>query len=198
MSAIRTGRERRTPKADRSSARNAPAPAPALSLRHPATLFAALVVAACVVVSVTIRIYDTDFWHHLLVGRVIWQWHAIPLLQIWNWSTYGSVDATNAWLFRIIVWPLWAAWGVTGLFVWRWASTLAVFGIGWAAARRMGAKGLTPLVVIAACVLVYRARSQIRPETMVAILTVLQIWVLEGRRAARARGDALPALARDP
>jgi hypothetical protein len=198
MSQRRAERERRSAKPARSPARPAPAPAPALSLAHPATLAAALTVAACIVVAVSIRIYDTDFWHHLLVGRVIWTWHAIPLLQIWNWSTYGSIDATNAWLFRVIVWPLWAAWGVTGLFVWRWLSTLAVFGIAWAAARRMGARGLTPLLVIGLCVLVYRARSQIRPETLVAVLTALQILVLETRRAARARGEALPALMRDP
>ncbi|MBI1795494.1 MAG: hypothetical protein HYR74_00415 [Candidatus Eisenbacteria bacterium] len=207
MGARRAGGERQNPKRDRPVPAP-PAPAPAVPLRHPALIAAALVVAACLVVSTTIWIYDSDFWHHLLVGRVIWTWHAIPTRQIWNWSTYGSVDATNAWLFRMIVWPLWAAWGVTGLFVWRWASTIAVFAVGWAAARRMGARGFTPLVVIAICALVYRARSQVRPETLVAVLTALQIWVLESRRALRAAGargvgaapaaGGLPPLARDP
>jgi hypothetical protein len=162
-----------------------PAATPPLPLRHPAFLAAALIAAGCIAVSVSAWIYDTDFWHHLLVGRVIWQTHAIPTRQLWTWPTYGTVDANNAWLFRALVWPLWAAWGVWGLFVWRWVTTLAVFGILWAAARRMGAKGLTPLVVMAACALVYRQRSQVRPETMVAVLMALQIWLLEGRRRAR-------------
>jgi hypothetical protein len=174
----------RRPARDRHRA--APtAAAPPLALRHPATLAAALAAAACVVVSVSAWIYDTDFWHHLLVGRVIWQTHSIPTRQLWTWPTYGTVDANNAWLFRALVWPLWSAWGVWGLFVWRWATTLAVFGILWAAARRTGAKGLTPLVVMAACALVYRQRSQIRPETLVAVLMALHIWILEGRRRAR-------------
>ncbi|HKQ57564.1 MAG TPA: hypothetical protein VJY35_06825, partial [Candidatus Eisenbacteria bacterium] len=178
----------------------------ALPLRHPALLAAALVTAACVVVAVSAWIYDTDFWHHLLVGRVIWDTHAIPVRHLWTWPAYGTIDANNAWLFRAIVWPLWSGWEVWGLFAWRWASTLAVFAILWAAARRMGARGFTPLVVLAACVLVYRQRSQVRPETLVAILMALQIWVLETRRRARdaatAASESAPAfpaaLRRDP
>jgi hypothetical protein len=185
----REARDRRRPTGGRRPPA-APETAPPLSLRHPATLAVALVVAACVVVSTSAWIYDSDFWHHLLVGRVIWETHRIPIRQLWNWSTYGSIDANNAWLFRMIVWPLWSAWGLVGLYAWRWASSLAVFGISWAAARRMGARGFTPLVVIAACVLVYRQRSQIRPETLVSVLMALQIWILEGRRQARVPGVA--------
>lgn len=175
--------------------RSTPVSVPPLELRHPALLTAALVAAGCIVTSVSAWIYDTDFWHHLLVGKVIWTTHGIPTRNLWTWSAYGTPDANNAWLFRALVWPLWSAWGVLGLFVWRWASALAVFGILWAAARRMGARGLTPLIVLAACALVYRQRSQVRPETLVAILMALQIWLLEGRRRARApRGDQTPWL----
>jgi hypothetical protein len=180
--------------------RAAPARAPTaeLPLAHPASLAAALVAAACVVVTVSLRIYDTDFWHHLLVGRVIWETHAIPTRQLWTWPTYGAVDANNAWLFRALIWPLWSWWDVWGLFVWRWASTLAVFGVLLAAARRMGARGLAPLLVMVTCALVYRQRSQVRPETLVSVLMALQIWLLEGRRRSRSQGAAAPALLHDP
>jgi hypothetical protein len=183
--------------------RRAAAGVPALPIRHPAHLIAALIAAACVVVSVSAWIYDTDFWHHLLVGKVIWQTHGIPTRHLWTWPSYGNVDANNAWLFRALVWPLWSEGGIWGLFAWRWVTTLAVFAILWAAARRMGAKGLTPLVVLAACALVYRQRTQLRPETMVAVLVALQIWLLERRRRAResassAQPPAVTPLARDP
>ena len=194
----------------RAERRAPPAVAP-LPLRHPALIAAALVTAACVVVSVSAWIYDTDFWHHLLVGKVIWETHSIPTRHLWTWPAYGTLDANNAWLFRALVWPLWSAGGITGLFVWRWVSTLAVFAILWAAARRMGARGFTPLVVIAVCALIYRQRTQLRPETLISILMALQIWLLEVRRGARdaAPGPAAPAaragahaypppLARDP
>src|SRR5882762_8258459 len=109
----------RRPARERLPATAPLALAPPLALHHPAALAAVLVAAACVVVSVSAWIYDTDFWHHLLVGRVIWETHAIPTRQLWTWPTYGTLDATNAWLFRTLVWPFWALGGVWGLFVWR-------------------------------------------------------------------------------
>lgn len=178
-----------------------PAAAAPLPLHHPATLAVALIAAACVVVSVSLWIYDTDFWHHLLVGRVIWETHSIPTRQLWTWPTYGTIDATNAWPFRALVWPFWSVGGVSGLFAWRWVSTLAVFGVLWLVARRMGARGLTPLILVAVCALVYRQRSQIRPETMISLLMALQIWILEARRQRRDHADAAAAAVpflRDP
>lgn len=204
----------RRPAGDGRSAAPALARVPALPLAHPATLTVALIAAVCVVISVSGWIYDTDFWQHLLVGRVIWETHAVPTRQLWTWPTYGTPDVNASWGFRALIWPLWSAWGVWGLFFWRWASTLVAFAILWAAARRMGAKGLTPLVVLAACALVYRQRSQVRPETLVSVLIALQIWILEARRSVRnlapapdapgrARGLGVPAdlgvgRARDP
>src|SRR5262249_32208688 len=71
------------------------------------------------------------------------------------------------------------------LYLWRWLSTLAAFGVSWLAARRMGARGFVPLVIVMLCVMVYRGRAQARPETLVAVLLALEIWVLEARRHPR-------------
>ena len=172
-------------------ARRPPAPAPPLPLTHPAMLAAVLAAAATLVLAVTFPLADTDFWQHLAVGRVIWSAHAVPTTNLWTWPTHGEPQVLPSWGFRALLWPFWALGGATGLFVWRWATTLAAFGIAWAAARALGARGMTPLVAIAACALVYRGRSQVRPETLVAILLALEIWVLERRR--RPPGDAPPA-----
>ncbi|MFI5372971.1 MAG: tetratricopeptide repeat protein, partial [Candidatus Eisenbacteria bacterium] len=115
--------------------------------------------------------------------RVIWETHAIPTRQIWSWSTYGTPDMNASPLFRAMVWPFWAWGGVSGLFVWRWLTTLLAFAIAWLTARRLGARGLTPLLAITVCVLIYRQRSQVRPETLAAVLTAITLWILETRRA---------------
>jgi hypothetical protein len=52
----------------------------------------------------------------------------------------------------------------------------------WATARRMGARGFAPLVALVLCVFIGRLRSQVRPETLVAVLLALEIWILETRR----------------
>jgi hypothetical protein len=160
-----------------------------LPLSHPAVLAVALVAAAALVVSVSFALFDPDIWQHLAVGRAIWTLHEIPRTQIWTWPTYGRPEVTPSWGFRALLWWFWDLGGVTGLFVWRWLTTLLAFGLLWAAARRMGARGLSPFFVLALCGLVYRQRSQVRPETLVAVLMAIQIWLLESRRAARSESD---------
>ena len=63
----------------------------------------------------------------------------------------------------------------------------------------MGARGLVPLVALAWCALVYRQRSQLRPETLVAVLLALQLFIHESRRGhsgtARDLSLALPLIA---
>ncbi len=165
----------------RAAARRPPDSAP-LPGGHPALVTATIVTALCVLVSVTFTLYDTDFWHHLLVGRVIWESRSIPTQQLWSWPTWGAPEANSAWLFRALVWPFWSLGGIGGLFAWRWLTTLVAFGVMWGTARRMGARGFAPLVALLLCAFIYRLRSQVRPETLVAVLVALEIWILETRR----------------
>ena len=157
----------------------------------------AAVAALCLLISVSFRIDDPDLWQHLVVGKAIWTLHEIPARQVWCWPTYGEPQVLPSWGFRALLWPFWALGGVTGLFAWRWLTTLAAFALLWAAARRLGAgeggsaaegarsgPGLATFAVLVLCGLVYRQRSQVRPETLVAVLLALEILILEARRAA--------------
>lgn len=166
------------PAAARATASTA-APLPAA---HPAVIAVAVVAALCALVTVTFRIFDTDIWQHFTVGRAIWQTRSIPTLQLWTWPTYGDVDVNASWGFRTLLWPFWSLGGESGLFAWRWITTLAAFAISWMTARRLGARGLAPFVALVLCALVYRQRSQVRPETLVAVVMALWIWILETRR----------------
>jgi hypothetical protein len=141
-----------------------------------------LACAAIVALSVTHDVLDADQWQHLTVGRCIWEQHRFPTTQLWTWPTYGAKEVDYAWGFETLVWPCWKLGGLLGLYAWRWLTTLAAFAFAWAAARRMGAKGLAPLVVIALCAVVYRGRSQVRPETVAAVLLMAEVWLLESRR----------------
>jgi hypothetical protein len=140
---------------------------------------------------VTFLLFDTDWWQHLVVGRYIWDHHAVPTTQLWSWPTYGAPDINASWGFRVLIWPLWSAMGITGLFVWRWLAVLLSFGFAVAAARRMGARGVAPLVLAVIAALATRGRSQVRPESLAVLLVALEILVLESRRAGR----RVPALA---
>ena len=150
---------------------------------HPGFVIASLVAALAIAVSVSFRMFDTDVWQHLAVGRAIWELHRVPQTHLWSWPTYGEPEVLPSWGFRALLWPFFAIGGVPGLFVWRWLTTLGAFALLWATARRMGAKSFAPLLVLVVCSLVYRQRSQVRPETLVAVLIALEIWILETRRS---------------
>ena len=162
---------------------------PPVPLAHPAFLIALLVAAACVVAAVTFRIMDTDFWQHLAVGREIVREGKVPATQIWTWPLYGRAEVPPSWGFRALLYQFWdLGGGMPGLFVWRWLTTLAALGLGWCAARRMGATGFSALVVMAWAALPLRMRAEPRPESLVFVLIALQLLVHESLR--RARGPA--------
>jgi len=187
---------RRTPDRDSARARTQrrrgadrerparPVALPPASLAHPAFLLALAAVAACVAIDVTFQMTDTDFWQHLLVGKVIWTQHRVPLTNEWTWPTYGVRQVLPSWAFRALSWPFWSVAQMAGLQVWRWATTLAAFAFVWLAARRLGARGFAALAMIAWCALVYRHRAYLRPETLAAVLLAATLWILENRRAA--------------
>jgi hypothetical protein len=154
---------------------------------HPAYLLALLVAAVCIGVSVSFRLVDPDLWQHLAVGRAMWSEHAIPRVNLWTWPTYGAPQVLPSWGFRALLWPCWALAGMPGLFAWRWIATLAALGLAWSTARGMGARGFATLAVLVVCGLIYRQRSQVRPEMLAGILIALEIGLLEaGRRDGRA------------
>ena len=143
----------------------------------------AALAAVCMLVAVTFQIFDTDLWLHLTRARAALSLHALPERQLWTWPMYGARDPSSpAWGFVFLIWPFWALGGVPGLFIWRWLVALAAFGVAGLTARRLGARGLAAIVVLLACAMIYRPRSQVRPETLAALLLMLEIWILETRR----------------
>jgi hypothetical protein len=142
-----------------------------------------VVAALCLLFAVSFQIFDTDLWMHLTRARAALALHALPKVQLWTWPMYGAPDPSSpAWGFAFLIWPFWKLGGVLGLFIWRWLVTLAVFGVVWRAARGLGARGLVAVITLLACAMIYRPRSQVRPETLAALLLVLELRILETRR----------------
>src|SRR5262245_27580567 len=123
-----------------------------------------LISVVLILASVTFDAQDPDLWHHLAVGRYIWEHRSVPLVELWTWPTYRSPYVNYAWGFEALVWPFWNLGGVTGLFAWRWLMTLATFGLAFSAARAMGTRSLVPIPVAVLCAMVFRSHTLVRPE----------------------------------
>jgi hypothetical protein len=152
-------------------------------LSDPSLLAVMLAAAFAVALLVTMVIQDTDLWTLLAQGRAIAADPAAMKVNTWTWPAAGASQVSASWLFRVVLWPIWSFGGVTGVFLWRWASALAVFALLFGAARRMGARGPLTLLVLTACAMVYRTRADARPESLAAILLALSLWILETRRS---------------
>ena len=177
------------------AARSRPAQAP-LTLAHPAARLLLAVLALAIACLVTHRLADPDLWQHLRVGRTIWESHSVPQVHEWTWPRFGEHEVLPSWLFRALLWPFYAAAGAWGLQAWRWLTTLGAFALLASCARRLGARGMLAWLGLLLCAVVYRQRSQVRPETLVAVLMALELFLLERvRTGSRRAAYALPAVA---
>ena len=174
------------PSTARAPSRRAVEPLPSIlapaDLSRVETTLLLAIAALCVALVSSAVTRDTDFWQHLAVGRAIWTLHGVPTTQLWSWPTYGAPDVNSSWLFRALIWPVWAAGGLLGLYAWRWLTSLLAIGILYFTARRMGARGFGAIAVSVLCACVYSQRVQVRPETLVAVLLAATIALLEARR----------------
>ncbi len=175
--------KREKPPAARAARASAAPPPPAAAPPRGLVAFVALLAATLVGLGVSFRMDDPDIWQHLAVGKAIWQLHRVPHENLWTWPTYGEPYLLPSWLFRAVLWPFWRFGHEWGLMAWRWLFTLGTFGLAWVVARRLGARGLAPIVAIAWCALAARQRSMVRPEMFAGLLLVLELWLLERRRA---------------
>ena len=171
------------------------APAAPVPLTHPAHALAILVAVACVIVSVSFRMYDLDVWQHLVFGKAMAMLGEVPRTQLWTWPDRGAPIANPSWGFSWAVWPFWAWGGAWGLALWRVLTTLVTFTLAYVTARRLGARGVVTLLAIVVCALVARSRSQVRPETLAAVWLALVPFLLHGVRRPLVRDVGLLVVA---
>jgi hypothetical protein len=153
-------------------------------------------IAGAIAWLVTHHIADPDLWQHLRVGRTIWESREIPRTHLWTYPSFGQPEVLPSWLFRTLLWPFWSAAGEWGLQAWRWLTTLGAFGILALVARRLGVQGFVPWLAFVLAALVHRQRSEVRPETLAALLLATALWLLERWRSGDRRAAwGLPLVA---
>ncbi|MEA3227139.1 MAG: hypothetical protein U9Q07_14415, partial [Planctomycetota bacterium] len=70
---------------------------------------------ALLVVSANIEIKDLDLWLHIAMGRFITIHRYIPKVDMLSCSIAGTPWVNHEWLFQVIVYNIFHAWGAQGL-----------------------------------------------------------------------------------
>ncbi len=84
------------------------------------------------VLTVRARFDDPDMWWHLKMGQVIWTTHAIPLADLFSYTTGHQPLIPQEWLAQLAIYGAWKWGGLSGLMLWFcfFAAALLIAGYG--------------------------------------------------------------------
>ena len=79
-----------------------------------------------------------DLGWHLRTGQLIWETGSIPHSDPYSFTVNGQPWITHEWLSEVIMWPIYATWGLAGLIV--LCSSTILLGL-WFVYRQMRTEG---------------------------------------------------------
>jgi hypothetical protein len=129
---------------------------------------------------------DLDIWWHLRAGQWVCEHHAVPLTD--PFSRWGADKAWIAysWLFEVLVYRLYEAFGLAGIVVYRLVMSLAVAAALHRLVRRRQPFLLGPTTLTAAAVLALTPLFTERPWLFTVLFSILTLDVLLDLRDGRA------------
>ncbi|MCK5260187.1 MAG: tetratricopeptide repeat protein [Candidatus Omnitrophica bacterium] len=132
---------------------------------------------AVLVVSANIEIKDLDLWLHLAVGRFITLHRFVPSVDVLSCSIAGASWVNHEWLFQIIVYNIFNAWGAQGLIMMQVVvvalTMLLLLCLGYDKKRQ-----LLTTIALFLVYMIYQQRFTIRPDLYSLLFFTIYIFVL--------------------
>ncbi len=142
-----------------------------LGLLPLAAIFAVLVVSA------NIEIKDLDLWLHIAMGRFITLHRFVPSVDVLSCSIAGAPWVNHEWLFQVIVYNIFNAWGSQGLIMMQVVvvalTMLLLLCLGYDKKRQ-----LLTTVMLFIVYMIYQQRFTIRPDLYSLLFFTIYIFVL--------------------
>jgi len=124
-----------------------------------------------------VEIKDLDLWLHLGMGKLIWQTNLIPDVDILSCSIAGAPWVNHEWLFQILIYNIFNAWGPDGLLKMQIVVvclTMAILVlIGYSRERQL----ITSFILFFVF-MVYQQRFTLRPDLFSLLFFTLYIFIL--------------------
>lgn len=140
-------------------------------------LFPFLAIFGALVISANVEIKDLDLWLHLAAGRFISLHGFVPSADFLSCSIQGAPWVNHEWLFQVIVYKVFSAWGAQGLITMQVivvaVTMLLLFSLGYSRERQ-----LLTAVILFLVYMVYQQRFTIRPDIYSLLFFTVYIFVL--------------------
>src|SRR4030043_109839 len=132
----------------------------------------------CIILS-TAHIIDFDVWHHLTIGKIIFETKKIPTTELLVYPAAAQVMFYPEWLFQLLLYLTYTAGGSTGIICFKILVLVLAFYcmIRIASLNNLGEFIGIPLIFIA--ILLARFRFFERPEIMGYLFMCLLFYLVE-------------------
>lgn len=167
--------------------------APSNRVQRNALLVPALLLAAVYAIPIVVAlrpvadpVVDPDIWWHLRVGEWVGVHRAVPVTD--PFSLYGADKPWLAysWLYEVLVYHLYATFGLAGIVVYRVAMSLAVVAALHRLIRRREPRFLVAIVLTATATLALTPLFGERPWLFTILFSILTLDTVLDVRAGRA------------
>ena len=151
----------------------------------PGFLSALLLVLA--VLTLRNRFDDPDMWWHLRTGQIIWTTHAIPLTDVFSYTSDQHLRIPHEWLSQVLIYGAYQLGGYSGLMLWLCFLTAALLLAGYALCTLYS--GNAKVGFLGAMIIWLFATSglSIRPQMIGYLLLILELLLLHLGRTRNAR-----------
>lgn len=127
----------------------------------------------------------SDFWWHLNTGRWIAEHRALPAEDPFTYTISPGQDERQRlilqgfWLSQLVIYKLYAQWGLRGPIVMRALVFALTFLVLWMALKRDGLDGPAALLLMIPALFMSRLFEEIRPQIFTMLGAVLAYYLIE-------------------
>lgn len=145
---------------------------------RPRPIFWPLAIAGLVIAVGAIKVADYDIWWHLTTGNVIALWHQIPRVDIFSYTAAGRPWVNHEWLFQLLAWLAYDAYGLASLTVFEFVSVAIIAALSFRTLRTLGLPRSAALWATAITLIAIADRIMPRPFIVGLMLTQIFIYQL--------------------
>jgi hypothetical protein len=137
--------------------------------------------------TVRARFDDPDMWWHLKMGEIIWTTHAIPLTDIFSYTTHHQAVVPQEWLAQLAIYGAGKYGGFSGLMFWFCFFTSAFVIAGYALCSLYSGNLKVAFVGAMLIWLFGTSAFSIRPQTIAYLLFIAELVLIHLGRTRNPR-----------